>query len=209
MRNILVLSAFTALIAAGGALRAADWVSAPSYFTHDPNTGKRVTQFAPVPPVYASNYQKSVYHHTRSTLQVGNSIDIYHQIDEYGREVRPYDEWRFPYRPYSVPYSQWGPPFGGLGGGFGYGYGGGYGGDANQRYPNFPGIEGFGQYQPWFNGYYPDARSNVPFPNPNIFPPVPGGGTDVNIGAGNAGDIDVNGGINVPGNGNRINRSNN
>jgi hypothetical protein len=203
------LSFFTAAVAMSGVLRAADWVSAPSYFTHDPQTGRRVTQYAPVPPVYASNYQKSVYRQTRSSLQVGDSIDMYHQVNEYGHAVRPYGEWRFPYRPYSVPYGLWGPPYAGLYGGFGYGgYGGGYGG-GYQRYPNFPGIGGFGQYQPWINGYYPDVRRGAPFPNPNIFPPVPGGGTDVNIGAGIAGNVDVNSGINVPGNNNRINRSNN
>jgi hypothetical protein len=200
MRNNFV-PAILLVVSAAATSRAADWVTAPSYFTHDPATGQRVAQFAPVPPVYASNYQKSVYHHTRSTLQVGDSIDIYHQVDEYGRPVRPYDEWRFPYRPYSVPYQQWGPPYGGLGGGyggFGYGYGGGYGAGAFQRFPDFPGIEGFGQYQPWFNGYYPDVRRNVPFPNPNIFPPVPGAG--VNVGPGNSGNVNV-----APGDGNTIN----
>lgn len=205
MRNILVITlpAATLLIAAAAApARAADWVSAPSYFTHDPNTGERCTQYAPVPPAYASSYQKSVMHYTRSSLQVGSSIDMYHQIDEYGRPVRPYAEWQYPYRPYSVPYQQWGPPYGGLNiGGYGYGYGigGGYGGGgAYQRFPNFPGIEGFGQYQPWFNGYFPNARPNVPFPNPNIFPPVPGGG--VNVGPGNSGNVNV-----APGDGNTIN----
>jgi hypothetical protein len=198
--NRSALAALITVIAVwASSARAADWVTAPSYFTHDPQTGQRCAQFAPVPPVFASNYQRSVYHHTRSALQVGDSIDIYHQVDEYGKPVRPYDEWRFPYRPYSVPYQLWGPPYAGLNSGYGYGgYGGGYGSGAFQRFPDFPGIEGFGAYQPWFNGYYPDVRRNFPFPNPNIFPPVPGAG--VNVGPGNNGNVNV-----APGDGNTIN----
>ena len=92
MRNTTFLFALLALLPAGGIATAADWITAPSTFTHDPSTGERVSQFAPIGPVYASNYQRSVYHHTRSTLQVGDSIDVYHQTDEYGKRVRPYDE---------------------------------------------------------------------------------------------------------------------
>ncbi len=47
-------------------------------------------------------------------MQVGQSADHMHVVEEWGRPVRPYGEWRFPYRPYSVPYQLWGAPFAGL-----------------------------------------------------------------------------------------------
>ena len=34
-------------------LRAADWIVAPSYFSHDPQSGQRVTQYTPIGPFYA------------------------------------------------------------------------------------------------------------------------------------------------------------
>ena len=67
---------------------------------------------------------RSGYRHYRSTIQAGGSADNLHIVEEWGRPVRPYGEWRFPYRPYSVPYSQWGQPFGGLGPGGVYAPGG-------------------------------------------------------------------------------------
>ena len=106
-----------AFILVAGTSQAADWVTAPSYFTHDPATGERVTQFQEIPPVYAHvdpTYVRSGYHHTRSSIRVGQTADHYHVVEEWGRPVRPYGEWLFPYRPYSVPYHLWGPPFAGL-----------------------------------------------------------------------------------------------
>lgn len=95
----------------------ADWITAPSHYTHDPGTGERVTQYSPVGPFYTfprPDYRRSGYRHTRSSLQAGRSADHMHVIEEWGRPVRPYGEWRFPYRPYSVPYPAWGPPYAGL-----------------------------------------------------------------------------------------------
>jgi hypothetical protein len=114
-------------------LVAADWITAPSTFTHDPQTGERVNQFSPIGPVYVytpPDYVKSGYRHLRSTIQVGGSADNYHLVEEWGRPVVPYDQWRFPARPYGSPYSEWGAPL--AGGNFyngypGFGYGGGYG----------------------------------------------------------------------------------
>lgn len=100
-----------------GRLSAGDWISEPSYYTHGPD-GQRVRQHTQIGPLYVyvdPSYQKSGYRHTRSSLQVGGSVDHYHSVEEWGRPVRPYDEWRFPYRPYSVPYQAWGPPYAGLG----------------------------------------------------------------------------------------------
>ncbi len=89
---------------------AVDWTSLPSTFTH--REGVQVDQFASAvqPTTYADELRStSVYRHHRSSLQGGNSTDHYHRVDEYGGNVRPYGEWRYPYRPYSVPYQGWGP----------------------------------------------------------------------------------------------------
>lgn len=96
---------------------AADWLTLPSTYSHDPLTGERVRQYqpvdAPTAPVVA-NYRSSGYTHTRSTLNFGPSADNYHRVERWGEPVRPYGEWQRPYRPYSVPYPYWGEPYGGL-----------------------------------------------------------------------------------------------
>ena len=51
---------------------AADWLTAPSYYTHDPSSGQRVTQYAEIGPYYyyhRSDYQRSSYRQFRSTIQ--------------------------------------------------------------------------------------------------------------------------------------------
>lgn len=185
------LLALTANLAA-----AADWLAAPSYYTHDPLTGQRVTQYAEIGPYYyyhRPDFQRSSYRQFRSTIQAGNSADNMHIVEEYGNPVRPYEEWRFPYRPYSVPYDQWGPPFGGLGGNgiglpyIGYPYGGfppngpigpgpvgPIGPGPIGPGPVGPGFNGpnwgRGQNyaQPWLDGYYPtyDRNDRSPYYNP-------------------------------------------
>src|SRR5439155_25626320 len=82
-------------------------------------------------------------------------------------------EWQFPYRPYSVPYGAWGPPFGGAGGGGigGYPYGGAggypYGGGGFGGFGG--GFGGFGggvvvpptnYAQPWIDGHHPQYDLN-------------------------------------------------
>lgn len=99
--------------------RAADWILSPSTYTHDPATGRRVTQFAPLPDVFAvddPSYVKSGFRYTQSNRRGpdGSAGERLHIVEEWGREVRPYEEWQYPYRPYSVPYQAWGPPYGGL-----------------------------------------------------------------------------------------------
>jgi hypothetical protein len=118
-----------------------------------------VAQYAPIGPFYMparDDYQSSGYRHTRSSLQFGGSVDHYHRVEEWGRPVRPYDEWRFPFRPYAVPYPEWGPPFAGLN--FGY-----------------PGYAPFPYAAPQAPGPNPPAggNPNVPGGNPN-FPGFPG-----------------------------------
>lgn len=110
---------------------AADWLTAPSYYTHDWTGGARVAQYAPIGPYYyfqRPDFLKSGYRQYRSTIDLGNSSDSMHVVEQWGAPVVPYEQWRFPYRPYGSPYNAWGPPFGGLGGGTGgYPYSGGNG----------------------------------------------------------------------------------
>lgn len=155
---------------------AAGWLTAPSYYTHEPSTGQRVTQYAQVGPFYyyfRPDYMKSGYRHTRSTIQLGNSADNLHIVEEWGRPVRPYEEWRFPYRPFSVPYNAWGPQvnvmgFPGAFGNFGPGgNGGGYpgGGMPGGMYPGGGGFPGVFPGQPnvpsqVIDGFYPTYDRN-------------------------------------------------
>ncbi len=102
---------------------AADWLTLPSRYSHNPSTGERVAQYARIeaPSVpQPSNFRTSGYTHTRSSLNYGQSADNYHRVEQWGDPVRPYGEWRFPYRPYSTPYPNWGPPYAGLNLGGGY-----------------------------------------------------------------------------------------
>ncbi len=88
-----------------------DWTTLPSTYTHDA-TGNRVDQYAQgIEPISneSPNLERSGFRHTRSTLQAGNSADNLHVVEKWGPAVQPYGEWRYPYRPYSVPYGAWGP----------------------------------------------------------------------------------------------------
>ncbi|XZE36682.1 hypothetical protein SH501x_002265 [Pirellulaceae bacterium SH501] len=88
-----------------------DWTTLQSTYSHDEN-GTRLDQYSQgVQPVVAlrPDYVKSGFRHTRSTLQAGFSSDNYHVVEQWGGDVRPYGEWRYPYRPFSVPYGMWGP----------------------------------------------------------------------------------------------------
>ena len=100
-------------------LLANDWLLAPSYYSHDPETGQRTSQFIKPDPAFVyenPSYLKSGYHHRRSTIRMPDgSLDQFHVVEEWGRPVRPYGEWERPFRPYSVPYQLWGEPYGGLG----------------------------------------------------------------------------------------------
>lgn len=147
---------------------ASDWLTAPSFYTHDPYTGMRTNQYNSPPPAVVAqggNYQASGYRHFRSTLQYGPSADNYHRVEQWGPPVRPYEEWRFPYRPYSVPYDQWGAPLAGLNIGNAVPWYQGPG-IPPQNYPvgpnpNNPPNSGMGPFpgvgQPW--------QPNVPYPS--------------------------------------------
>jgi hypothetical protein len=88
-----------------------DWTTMPSTYSHD-QQGQRVDQYAlavePLSPE-RTDIVRSGYRHSRSTLQTGFSADHYHTTEQWGGPVQPYGEWRYPNRPFSVPYGQWGP----------------------------------------------------------------------------------------------------
>lgn len=185
-------------------VNAADWITQPSYYTHDPMSGERVTQYTPIGPFYSyaqPSYTSSGYRNTRSSIQVGTSADHYHTTQQWGAPVQPYGEWRFPYRPYSVPYGAWGPqyyggipygygrPLNGLGLGYGGGLpggglpGGGAGGpgQGNLQPPIFSGPNplqpGYSSEQQLLDGRYPPADQLSPFERKQLFdhyyPPRP------------------------------------
>lgn len=156
---------------------AADWLTMPSTFTHSAD-GARVSQYAagvqPSAP-QVSNFRSSGYTHTRSSLNYGSSADNYHRVESWGDPIRPYGEWRFPFRPYSTPYPNWGAPFAGFnlqaGGLGGYRPGlprGGYigrplvpgspasGANPLQPYPAGPGTPY--PVAPYYDGYHPTYR---------------------------------------------------
>lgn len=185
MVRIATLVATTLLITSG--TFAADWITAPSYYTHDSMSGERVRQYSPIGPFYTyprGDFTRSGFRHTRSSIQVGGSADHYHLTEEWGKPILPYGEWRFPYRPYSVPYDAWGPPFWGRGfyrapfGRFGGGFGGhpgyanpGMGGNQPPANPNLPGIQpgqriehhGYSPQQQLLDGRYPPFDQLGPF----------------------------------------------
>ena len=144
----------------------ADWITAPSYYSHDPATGERVTQYSPIGPFYTfarPDYQRSGYRNTRSSLQVGDSADNLHVVEEWGRPIRPYGEWRFPYRPYSVPYAGWGAPFAGLNQPGFYPYPSTYS-PYSQADGAQPTPYDRQQPPPYYDGSYPRYRTRTPVP---------------------------------------------
>jgi len=94
-----------------------DWGFRPSYYTHDPATGQRVSQYAQPAPSYglaASNYQQSGYRHNTTSIRGPNGSDHMHIVETWGdgANIRPYGEWLYPYRAGATPYGPWGNPQG-------------------------------------------------------------------------------------------------
>jgi hypothetical protein len=166
-----------------GYLRADDWMTWASTYTHSPTSGQRVDQYAvaeqPLAP-FRDDFSRSGYRNFRSTLQAGQSADNVHVVEQWGRPIIPYEQWRFPFRPYAVPYDAWGPqaPYGITNGSFqanigvnpgGYGRGGmppnaGYGtpGYGTPGYGT-PGYGGVGQSGGNHNNAYgPNAARGFP-----------------------------------------------
>ena len=112
----IAVFACTALLFSGVS-HADDWMTWPSTYTHEPVRGRRVDQYAqPVQPIAHRDptFQRSGYRNYRSTLQGANSADNMHIVEQWGAPVVPYEQWRFPFRPYGTPYNAWGPqaPYG-------------------------------------------------------------------------------------------------
>jgi hypothetical protein len=167
MRSLTPILAVLLILSAVVPAQAADWITAPSFYTHDRVGGERVAQYSPIGPFYyypRPDYLKSGYRHLRSTIQAGGSADNLHIVEEWGRPVQPYEQWRFGNRPYGDnPYPAWGPPFAGAGIFPGYGYGGGFGGGGFGPGGNGGGASPYYQMQgpaPWLDGYYPSYDSN-------------------------------------------------
>lgn len=170
-----------ALWLGAGYLRADDWMTWPSTYTHSPANGQRVDQYAvsdqPLAP-FRDDFSRSGYRNFRSTLQAGQSADNVHVVEQWGRPVIPYEQWRFPFRPYAVPYNAWGPqaPYGITNGSFqanlggnlgGYGMGGSGGMPPNAGYGNGSyGASGYGGMGPsggiQNNAYGPNASRGFP-----------------------------------------------
>lgn len=184
MKNLQLLLA-AGLVALGFSASAvgADWLTAPSYYTHEPIKGERVAQYSPIGPFYylqRADFSRSGYRHYRSTIQAGGSADNLHIVEEWGRPVVPYEQWRFPFRPYGSPYDAWGPPYGGLNNNF---IVPGYGGFPGGGFPGgFPGGGGNNLVVPrnqlpqqWQDGYWPsydrNDRSGYYEPYPSMPPP--------------------------------------
>ena len=157
MKHYLSIGVVAACLLLPGTSDAADWITSPSFYTHNPRTGKRVYQYRRTGPFYyapSNGARRRGYRHIRRSVQVGTSADHYHVVEEFGGPVRPYGEWRFPYRPYSVPYRAWGPPPP-IFSPFGFGFGGNPGNPGGGNPP----AGGGGRFGtpppgPWNNGNY-------------------------------------------------------
>jgi hypothetical protein len=189
----LTILAVTWLAVAMPAARAnaGDWISAPSFYSHNPATGTRVHQYSPIGPFYTyprGDFRRSGRRQTRSSIQVGGISDHLHVVEEWGAPVRPYGEWRFPYRPHSVPYDLWGapvpqvyapqhfgngrrpPPFAGRGPNANAGFNppaAGTGPPASapsRRAQPYPGY----RPQPWDDGRYPPYDAEGPYGYPDL-----------------------------------------
>lgn len=139
--------------------RQIDWTTLPSTYTHD-SKGQRVDQYnsGEEPTVVLRNdIHRSGYRHTRSTIQAGFTSDNYHSVEQWGDSVQPYGEWRYPNRPFSTPYSQWGPQMPQvLGNSMGWMGNGGFGPIFPGQYPGL--IPGPGNaLGPTQDDYYPQA----------------------------------------------------
>jgi hypothetical protein len=141
------------------------WIFAPSRYTHDPETGARVAQYAMKPPIEPLDDPRLVtsgYSRSRSVLRgADGSVDTYYRVTNYGNGRGGMDaEWeRFhdAWRGSTVA----GGNYQVYPGGYGYGYGGG-------GYPGYGGGPGYGAgpgYGPGYGGpgYAPGYRSQAPF----------------------------------------------
>jgi hypothetical protein len=94
------------------------WLFRRSYYSHDPNDGKRVAQYSPDPSVYGPNdptFMRSGYRHEQLMFRgADGTADRMHIVETWGlgELIRPYGEWLYPYRAGATPYGPWGNPQG-------------------------------------------------------------------------------------------------
>lgn len=137
-----------------------NWIFQPGLYSHDPRTGERITQYAPLPAVEALPDTRGIasgYHRSRvNQVGTGGSVDTYYRVENWsnipgGLDAeweRVNDVWQQStlsggYGSGSYGYGPYGQGYGGFGsGGYGYGNGGGNGGYG----------PGFGGYGPGFGG---------------------------------------------------------
>ena len=122
---LLILAAITAAQAGTnpalvfcGEQEEPSWIFQQSYFSHDPDNGNRVAQYAPEPTSYTRDdptYMESGYRHNQIfTFGPNGTADRMHIVQTWGQGefIRPYGEWEFPYRAGATPYGPWGNPQG-------------------------------------------------------------------------------------------------
>jgi len=174
MRLPLLVSVAFAFSLTSGTSSAQDWIASPSYYSHSPETGERIAQFAEkvTPMLHTDPYTtQSGMRHVRNSVQAGGSATHTHIVEQWGgQNVRPYGEWRFPFRPYSAPYPYWGPPpnyggrgyngrgYGGPGGGAGVGIGPGTGAFDPYAPRDYSGGDPRTRNRPYDDGRYPSSR---------------------------------------------------
>lgn len=119
MRQHLAAAVFLSTLSIGATAPAeSSWIFQPSTYSHDPQSGERVTQYASPAPARVSvdpTYQRSGYIHNRTTLRgIGGSIERRHYVETWGagEAIRPYGEWEYPFRAGATPFGPWGNPSG-------------------------------------------------------------------------------------------------
>jgi hypothetical protein len=140
---------------------APSWIFSRGTYTHDPYTGARVAQYAPIAPVEPLDDPRAItsrYRRSRTNLRgADGSTDTYYEVQQWGNGrggldaewERFHDAWKESYlsgsyynqSPYAYGPQYGGPGYGGPAYGGGYGgpiYGGGYG-PPGYGYPGYGG----------------------------------------------------------------------
>ena len=186
--HLTILSLQTLLFANLAGASENSWMFLPGFYTHSPETGKRVAQYQPEAPAYLRcdpTYQESGYRH--QVLEFNGDVSNIVQTWGAGTAIRPYGEWEFPYRAGATPFGPWGNPQGpwtmpfdswqnpyGLGR-LPYGQGLPYGSQGNGPMGGggFPGQQFLPGQMPWMPSPSPySGHAAGPLPTP----PLPGMG---------------------------------
>ncbi|TWT86924.1 hypothetical protein Mal64_37540 [Pseudobythopirellula maris] len=168
LRLGLLAAAATVLHADASHADTASWVFRPSHYSHSPETGERVGQYAQVAwvePLDDPRDTVSRYRTTRTRLRGANgSNDTWYEVQKFGNRRGGFDaEWERGFdatlttldalRPFRR--NPW--LFSGGGYGYGAGYGGGYGYGAG-----YGGVGGYGPYAPGYQAMAPATEGEEP-----------------------------------------------